>query len=171
MKRFTAFLALLFMPIGAAQAQTADNAEQLVARWSARDTTCRDPTASAIDAVGACEQRDTLAKVLALAGLCHAPAAAADRSRNAVWTRCAGGAQSCAGRKTLKPARDEQPGGRFGEKVRMPLIAPASGLLSGLLGRRSAVMDASQLLDGAAAMPDELISALEARAIWARFGF
>lgn len=88
------------MPIGAVQAQTADSAEQLIARWSASDTTCRDPTASAIDAVGACEQRDTLAKVLALAGLCHAPAAAADRSNNAVWTRCAGGTQQEATRAT-----------------------------------------------------------------------
>ena len=34
--------------------------------------TCRNPAASAVDAVGACEQRDTLAKVLALAGFCHA---------------------------------------------------------------------------------------------------
>lgn len=88
------------MPIGAAQAQTADSAEQLIARWSASDATCRDPAASAIDAVGACEQRDTLAKVLALAGLCHAPAAAADRSNNGVWTRCAGGAQQEATRAT-----------------------------------------------------------------------
>ncbi len=88
------------MPLGAAQAQTADSAEQLIARWSASDTTCRDPAASAIDAVGACEQRDTLAKVLALAGLCHAPAAEADRSNNAVWTRCAGGAQQEATRAT-----------------------------------------------------------------------
>jgi len=100
LKRFGAFLALLFMPLGAAQAQTADSAEQLIARWSASDTTCRDPAASAIDAVGACEQRDTLAKVLALAGLCHAPAAEADRSNNAVWTRCAGGAQQEATRAT-----------------------------------------------------------------------
>jgi signal peptide peptidase SppA len=60
---------------------------------------------------------------------------------------------------------------RYGEKVKMPLIAPASGLLSGLLGRRSAGMEVSSLLDLPATMPDELISALEARAIWARYGF
>jgi signal peptide peptidase SppA len=59
---------------------------------------------------------------------------------------------------------------RFGEKVRMPLIAPASGLLSGLLGRRSAGME-SQLRDLSVNLPDELISALETRAIWARYGF
>ena len=60
---------------------------------------------------------------------------------------------------------------RYGEKVRMPLIAPASGLLSGLLGRRSAGMEISQLRDLPVTLPDELISALEARAIWARYGF
>jgi signal peptide peptidase SppA len=60
---------------------------------------------------------------------------------------------------------------RYGEKVKMPLIAPASGLLSGLLGRRSAGMEVSSLLDLPRTMPDELISALEARAIWARYGF
>jgi signal peptide peptidase SppA len=60
---------------------------------------------------------------------------------------------------------------RYGEKVKMPVIAPASGLLSGLLGRRSAGMEVSSLLDLPARMPDELISALEARAIWARYGF
>jgi signal peptide peptidase SppA len=60
---------------------------------------------------------------------------------------------------------------RFGDKVKMPLIAPATGLLSGLLGRRSAGMDAAALYDLPATLPDELISALETRAIWARFGF
>ena len=60
---------------------------------------------------------------------------------------------------------------RFGEKVRMPLIAPATGLLSGLLGRRSAGMDVDALHDLSATLPDELISALETRAIWARYGF
>jgi signal peptide peptidase SppA len=60
---------------------------------------------------------------------------------------------------------------RFGEKVKMPLIAPSSGLLSSLLGRRSAGMDLSQLRDLSVTLPDELISTLEARAIWARYGF
>ena len=52
---------------------------------------------------------------------------------------------------------------RYGDKVRMPVIAPSTGMLSSLLGRR-----------GATAIPagwaDELVSALETRAIWARFG-
>jgi signal peptide peptidase SppA len=58
---------------------------------------------------------------------------------------------------------------RYGEKVRTPLIAPATGMLSGLLGRRSAGTLAS--LENASGLPEELISALESRAIWAKFGF
>jgi hypothetical protein len=51
-----------------------------------------------------------------------------------------------------------------------PLIAPASGMLAGLLGRRAPGAGALGL-DGLAGLPDDLISALETRAIWAKFGF
>jgi signal peptide peptidase SppA len=60
---------------------------------------------------------------------------------------------------------------RFGDKVLMPVIAPATGILSGLLGRKSAGAGALSQLEGVAGLPDELISALETRAIWAKFGF
>jgi len=58
---------------------------------------------------------------------------------------------------------------RYGDKVLTPVIAPSTGMLSGLLGRRSAGTLAS--LESVAGLPDELISALESRAIWAKFGF
>jgi len=60
---------------------------------------------------------------------------------------------------------------RYGEKVLTPLIAPASGMLAGLLGRRSPAAGSPATLEAVAALPDELISALESRAIWAKFGF
>jgi signal peptide peptidase SppA len=60
---------------------------------------------------------------------------------------------------------------RYGDKVLMPLVAPPSGMLSGLFGRKSAGAGALTSLEGAAGLPDELISALETRAIWAKFGF
>jgi signal peptide peptidase SppA len=60
---------------------------------------------------------------------------------------------------------------RFGDKVLTPVIAPATGLLSSLLGRKSAGAGTLASLDGFAGLPDELISALETRAIWAKFGF
>ncbi len=60
---------------------------------------------------------------------------------------------------------------RFGDKVLTPVIAPAGGMLSGLLGRRSPGAGSLAALEGIAGLPDDLISALETRAIWARFGF
>jgi signal peptide peptidase SppA len=60
--------------------------------------------------------------------------------------------------------------GRYGEKVLTPLIAPASGMLSGLFGRRSSGAGALAVMEAAQGWPDEIISALESRAIWARFG-
>jgi len=57
---------------------------------------------------------------------------------------------------------------RYGEKVLTPLIAPSSGMLSSLLGRRSA---GTLTALGGASLGDELISALESRAIWSKFGF
>jgi signal peptide peptidase SppA len=60
---------------------------------------------------------------------------------------------------------------RYGEKVQTPVIAPASGMLAGLLGRRSPGAGAMAALDSLPGLPDELISALETRAIWARYGF
>jgi signal peptide peptidase SppA len=59
---------------------------------------------------------------------------------------------------------------RYGDKVQMPVIAPPTGLLAGLMGRKSGAGTAVAL-DGLAGLPDELISALETRAIWAKFGF
>jgi signal peptide peptidase SppA len=61
--------------------------------------------------------------------------------------------------------------GRYGDKVLTPVIAPSSGLLSGLLGRKSAGAGMLGQFEGMSGLPDALISALESRAIWAKFGF
>lgn len=55
---------------------------------------------------------------------------------------------------------------RYGEKVRTPVIAPAAGLLVNLTGRKPG---AGAALD-VGGFADDLISALETRAIWARYG-
>jgi signal peptide peptidase SppA len=60
---------------------------------------------------------------------------------------------------------------RFGDKVLTPVIAPASGMLSGLFGRRAPGAGSLDVAGNVAGLPDELISALETRAIWSRFGF
>jgi signal peptide peptidase SppA len=59
---------------------------------------------------------------------------------------------------------------RYGEKVQMPVIAQPSGMLSNLLGRKSGA--GSQLsVDGLSGLPEQLISALETRALWSKYGF
>jgi signal peptide peptidase SppA len=58
---------------------------------------------------------------------------------------------------------------RYGDKVRTPVVAPPTGLLSGLLGRKAGA-GTSVLREGLTGLPDELISSLEERAIWAKFG-
>src|SRR5438309_3904034 len=55
---------------------------------------------------------------------------------------------------------------RYGDKVQMPVIAPPTGLLASLMGRKSGAGTAVAP-DGLVGLPDELISALETRAIWA----
>jgi signal peptide peptidase SppA len=60
---------------------------------------------------------------------------------------------------------------RYGDKVLTPVVAPATGLLSGLFGRRAPGAGSLSLSDGLTGLPEELISALESRAIWAKFGF
>lgn len=60
---------------------------------------------------------------------------------------------------------------RYGEKVFTPVIAQPSGLLSGLLGRKSPGAGQLSAMESMASLPDELISAVETRAIWAKFGF
>lgn len=60
---------------------------------------------------------------------------------------------------------------RYGEKVLTPVISQPTGLLSGLLGRKSPGAGQLSALDAIGSLPDELISAVETRAIWAKFGF
>src|SRR5215510_9542596 len=60
---------------------------------------------------------------------------------------------------------------RFGDKVLTPVVAPATGLLSGLFGRRAPGAGSLSLSDGLTGLPEELISALESRVIWSKFGF
>ncbi len=83
--------ALLLAIAGQANAQATDGATtdpgQLAARWQAANTTCRNPAATAMAAVGACEQRDTLSKLLAQMNYCYEPA---DKTTPAAWAACGG---------------------------------------------------------------------------------
>jgi signal peptide peptidase SppA len=65
--------------------------------------------------------------------------------------------------------------GRYGDKVQTPVISPPTGMISSLLGRKSAGAGTQVVLDGlsglSSGLPEQLISALETRAIWAKYGF
>jgi aspartyl protease family protein len=82
---------LLLALIGRASAQATDGATtdpgQLVARWQAANTTCRSQASTAMAGVGACEQRDTLSKLLAQMNYCYAPT---DKNGPATWVACGG---------------------------------------------------------------------------------
>jgi aspartyl protease family protein len=81
--------ALLLALAGHANAQAIDSATtdpaQLVSRWQAANETCRSSTATAMAAVGACEQRDTLSKLLAQMNYCYGPA---DKTGPPTWAAC-----------------------------------------------------------------------------------
>src|SRR5262245_55529359 len=75
---------LLFGGSGLARAQSSE-ADQTVAQWSASNSTCRNANVPALEAVGACEQRDTLSKVLSLMDYCHDPSGKGEAAR---WVAC-----------------------------------------------------------------------------------
>ena len=60
---------------------------------------------------------------------------------------------------------------RYGEEVATPVVTPPGGMLSGLLGRRAPGAGSLAGSGGWSGLAEELISAAETRAIWARFGF
>lgn len=58
---------------------------------------------------------------------------------------------------------------RFGEDVLLPVMSPARGLFSRFIPRMSS---STQLVDAVnVRLTDDIMSTMEARAIWARFGF
>ena len=76
--------ALLSGGVRLAQAQSAD-AGRTIAQWNATNLTCRNVNAPALEAVGACEQRDTFSKLLALMDYCYGPG---EKAGPATWSPC-----------------------------------------------------------------------------------
>jgi hypothetical protein len=92
-----------------AQAPGGD-APQMIAQWNASNALCRSKEAPAIEAIGACEQRDTYSKLLALANSCYGPN---EQGGPAGWSPCnaAKAAQDSALARTT--ARFQRMGGVF----------------------------------------------------------
>jgi clan AA aspartic protease (TIGR02281 family) len=67
-----------------ARAQAAD-AGGSIAQWNATNVVCRNANAAALEAIGACERRDTVSKLLALMDYCYGPA---EKEGPATWSPC-----------------------------------------------------------------------------------
>jgi clan AA aspartic protease (TIGR02281 family) len=65
------------------RAQSGD-VTQAIAQWSASNTNCRNAAAPALEATGACEQRDRLSKLLAQMNQCYGPSGNAAPA----WSGC-----------------------------------------------------------------------------------
>jgi clan AA aspartic protease (TIGR02281 family) len=58
---------------------------QTISQWNASDTTCRNSNTPALQAIGACEQRDRFSKLLTLMNQCHGPN---DKGGPVAWRPC-----------------------------------------------------------------------------------
>ena len=100
-----------------------DRSRDARARWQAADTTCRNLAATALAAVGACEQRDTLSKFLAQANYCYRPA---DKTGTPTWAACdgnpAGGVPSEKGVQASAQGRTTAQFHRMGGVFVLPAI-------------------------------------------------
>jgi len=92
-----AILAFLSLP---AQAQSGD-VVQTIARWNASNATCRNAATPALEAIGACEQRDRFSKLLAQMNQCYGPSG----NGTPDWSLCdaAKAAQDTALARTTAP--------------------------------------------------------------------
>jgi predicted aspartyl protease len=81
--RFIALVGLVAVSLPA-QAQSNETG-QTVAQWNASNATCRNADAPALEAIGACEQRDRYSKLLALMNQCYGPV---DKAGQATWSPC-----------------------------------------------------------------------------------
>ena len=83
-----------------ARAQSGE-AAQFIAQWQASNALCRNQATPAIEAIGACEQRDTYSKLLAASNYCYGPG---EGAAPAGWTPCGG--DPAAGRPSAKALKD-----------------------------------------------------------------
>lgn len=77
-------LVLVGLPV---QAQLGDVA-QTIAHWNASNATCRNAATPALEAIGACEQRDRFSKLLAQMNQCYGPPVDGAANGAPVWGSC-----------------------------------------------------------------------------------
>ena len=85
MRRWRSIAVAAFVALSLpALAQSGDPA-QTIAQWNTSNATCRNANAPALEAMGACEQRDRFSKLLALMNHCYGPT---DKGGSAGWSPC-----------------------------------------------------------------------------------
>jgi len=92
-----------------ARAQSGDTS-RAIAQWQVSNATCRNAKAPALEAVAACEQRDTLSKLLALMNHCYGRS---DKSRPASWSPCDGARAAESAQSARSVAQFQRMGGVF----------------------------------------------------------
>jgi clan AA aspartic protease (TIGR02281 family) len=92
--------ATLLFYFGASHAQPQEVA-QFIAQWQTSNALCRNPATPAIEAIGACEQRDTYSKLLSASNYCYGPG---EGTAPAGWTPCGG--NPAAGKPSEKALKD-----------------------------------------------------------------
>ena len=99
MRHVLGLLASIAVLSGPVAAQDEGGApQQVLAAWRSNDENCRSPTATALAAVAACEQRDTYAKRLMQLNFCQ-------DAQNAAWRLCPAGTSPMPPRSTVQLAR------------------------------------------------------------------
>lgn len=102
--RQTLFLAMLaamlLFEARAPQAQPQE-AAQFIAQWQKSNAACRAPATPALEAIAACEQRDTYSKLLSASNYCYGPG---EGGAPAGWTPCGG--DPGAGKPSEKALKD-----------------------------------------------------------------
>jgi len=86
---------------GPLHAQSGGEAAQFIAQWQASNALCRNPATPAIEAIGACEQRDTYSKLLSASNYCYGPG---EGGAPAGWTPCGG--DPAAGKPSARAQKD-----------------------------------------------------------------
>ena len=89
----------LLFGAGAPQAQPQE-AAQFIAQWQKSNAACRAPATPALEAIAACEQRDTYSKLLSASNFCYGPVEGAPPG----WTPCGG--DPAAGQPSAKALKD-----------------------------------------------------------------
>ena len=86
---------------GPLHAQSGGEAAQFIAQWQASNASCRAAATPALEAIAACEQRDTYSKLLAASNYCYGPG---EGTAPAGWTPCGG--DPTAGKPSAKALKD-----------------------------------------------------------------